>query len=111
MSQFNTEKYQILATIKSVLQSNYNEQIKDIILFGSQANLPHDNLSDYDILIVLKNDYDWKFNRKLTDILFDLEIKYNILIDKHVISINELNNSIKGAEPIYQNALKNGVYL
>jgi len=39
----------------------------------------------------------------------DIDLKYNILLDVHLISVRELN-TIRGKQPVYINALKYGIY-
>lgn len=39
----------------------------------------------------------------------DVDIAYDILIDVHLLSMDELNTK-RGRQPIFVNALKNGIY-
>ncbi len=103
-------KLQILQALKLLLVQHFGDKIKEVILFGSQAKGTANKFSDYDVLVILTGDYDWKLRDQITDIMYDLELKYDILFDKHLISVCEINNSLRGAEPIYVNAIKNGVY-
>ncbi len=107
----DTEKnLSILKSLKLLLTNHFGTNIQDVILFGSQIKGTSTKFSDYDILIILKNDYDWKFQEKITDVVYDMELDYDILFDKHLVSLNEMKNSLKGAEPIYKNAIKYGLY-
>ncbi|MCL5028770.1 MAG: nucleotidyltransferase domain-containing protein [Bacteroidetes bacterium] len=102
-------KLQILNDLKHHLQKNFKGTIKDVILFGSQAtgNIKMD--SDFDILIVLEEDYTGRDENTILDLCFDIDLKYNIVIDAHLISSSEIK-SLRGKQPIYYNALNNGVY-
>ena len=104
------DKLTILRELKRLLQEHFHDDIKDVILFGSQAAGTAHEDSDYDVLIVLNRAYDWKFRDKVSEVIYDLELKYDILFDTHLISIDELENSLRGAQPIFRNALKRGVY-
>jgi predicted nucleotidyltransferase len=104
------EKLSLIRTLKTLLKKHLGNNIKEVILFGSQVNGTSHNYSDYDVLIVLNSDYDWKYRDKITDIVYDMELDYDILIDKHLLSLNEIKYSLKGKEPIYKNAIKNGLY-
>ena len=107
----DTEKnLSIIKSLKLLLTNHFGTNIQDVILFGSHIKGTATKFSDYDILIILKNDYDWKFQEKLTDVVYDMELDYDILFDKHLVSVNEMKNSLKGAEPIYKNAIKYGLY-
>lgn len=89
---------------------SFPEKIQDVILFGSQINENSNNFSDYDVLIVLKSDYDWQFRKKIIHLIYELEVELDILFDVHLISENEIDNTLKGAEPIYVNGIKDWVY-
>lgn len=99
----------ILKDLKGYLQKGYTDSVKDIILFGSQAYGNPTEISDYDILIVLKNDYTAKDENKIFDLCYDINLKYNIIIDAHLISERELE-TIKGKQPIFTKAIKSGIY-
>ena len=80
------------------------------ILFGSQAPGKSTEYSDYDIFILLSHDYDWKYQNLLFDKAFDVGLKYDVLFDLHLLSLNERNNALKGKEPIFINALAKGIH-
>ena len=104
------ERQKLIRNLKVVLRSYFGNNIQDVILFGSQANNTATEFSDYDILIILKEHYDWKYRKKINHTIYDLEIKDDVIFDMHLLSLYELNNTLKGAEPIYKKALKQGVY-
>ena len=104
------ENIKLIRTLKILLQSNFGNNIKDVILFDPRATGTASDGSDYDILIILNNNYDWKYRDRMTDIIYDMELQYDVLFDKHLLSSHEIKNSIKGAEPIYKNAIKQGIY-
>jgi predicted nucleotidyltransferase len=100
----------ILKTVKIVLQQRFGSIIQDVILFGSQAMGTAHEDSDYDVLIVLNKPYDWQFRDQVIDAIYDLELQYDILIDTFLISTHELRHTLRGAQPLFVNALKHGVY-
>ena len=104
------ENIKLIQSLKILLQNNFGNNIKDVILFGSQAKGTASEKSDYDILIILNDTYDWKYRDQMTDVIYDMELKYDILFDKHLLTLHEIKHGIKGAEPIYQNAIKQGIY-
>ena len=99
----------ILGELKKLLIDRFGEDLVHVILFGSQINGRSHQYSDYDILIILKDNFDWKVKREISDICTDIDIKHDLIIDFHVLSVEELN-SLRGRQPIFQNALSNGVY-
>lgn len=104
-----TDKHQILIDLKGRLQELSSVSINNIVLFGSQANDNANEFSDFDILILLTNDYTQKDEELILDICYEMDLKYDILIDVHLLSIKEINSK-RGKQPIFVNALKNGVF-
>lgn len=104
-----TNKINILKNLKKHLQSSYELSVKDVILFGSQAFGKTNENSDYDILVVLRNDYTSKDENLIFDLCYDISLKHNIIIDTHIISEKELQ-SLKGKQPIFTKAIKSGIY-
>lgn len=103
------DRLTILRDLKKYLQIGLNDSVKDIILFGSQSSGNTTDSSDYDILIVLERDYDARVENKVYDLCYDIDLKYNIIIDAHLISRRELK-TLKGKQPIYTKAIKTGLY-
>jgi predicted nucleotidyltransferase len=56
-----TDKLIILRDLKNHLQKGFQNSVKDIVLFGSQATGKPTENSDYDVLIVLNRDYGARF--------------------------------------------------
>lgn len=103
------DKLTILKELKNCLQKGYKNSVKDIILFGSQAYGKPNEDSDYDVLIVLEKDYTARDENQIFDLCYDINLKYNIIIDAHLISERELG-TIKGKQPIFTKAIKSGIY-
>lgn len=100
---------EILADLKQHLQKYYSESVKDVVLFGSRSRSDAKKYSDFDVLIIIDGDYTGKDENKIFDLCFDINIKYNILLDVHILSEKEVA-SIRGRQPIFNNALKSGLY-
>ena len=104
------DKNKIMYDLKQELVKHLGDGLKSVILFGSHAWGSPSVSSDYDILIVLKNVYDWKTERLISNICYAIDLKYDVLTDTHILSDYELHHTIKGADPIFVNALKKGLY-
>jgi len=102
-------KIEIIQQLKKVLKSKYGDRIKDVVLFGSQASGTAALHSDYDILIITQEKPDWRFEREISNICYGIELEHDIFIDTLIISELELEK-IRGKQPIYQNALRMGIY-
>ena len=105
------EKYLILQELKTLLQSHLQNNLKEIVLFGSQvdAQKPLKD-SDYDILILLNQSVDWKTQRLISDLCYEIELKHSISIDTHILSLEDLD-TLRGKQPIFQNALAKGLHV
>ena len=100
----------IIRDLKSLLINKLGNDIRDVILYGSQIQGANDQGSDYDVLIVLNRKYDWPQRRIIRDLCYEISLKYDIIIDSKIISIQELKSSPAGNHPLYLNALNQGVY-
>jgi predicted nucleotidyltransferase len=99
----------ILKDLKNHLTDKLSESVKDVILFGSQATGKSTEYSDYDILIILENDYSGEDENRILDLCYDINLKYDIILDVHILSKSELN-SIRGRQAVFSKAIKSGIY-
>lgn len=100
----------IAKEIKQRLLQNFGDEINKVVLFGSQSRGTAADDSDYDILVVLEHEYDWRTRRQISHSCYDVDLEYDVLTDVKVISIDELH-SAKGRQPFVINALKEGIAL
>ncbi len=100
----------LLSDYKNALSKSLGDRLEKVILFGSHVEGKPSEYSDYDILIIVKSNPDWKIKDKITDICYDIGLKYNILTDAFILSKSEIN-SLRGRQPIFQNALERGLTL
>jgi len=100
----------IIKDLKSLLVTKLGKDILDVILYGSQIKNTYDQESDYDVLIVLNRKYNWAQRRIIRDLCYEISLKYDIIIDSKIISLEELENSPTGNNPLYLDALNQGVY-
>ena len=103
-------KIDILRELKDKLNKNLKNTIKEVILFGSQASNSAHKYSDYDILIIVNTDLTPQVKEHIISLCYDIDLKYNILTDTHILSVKELD-SLKGKQPIFTNAMKNGIHV
>lgn len=100
---------QIADELKKILSEKLENNLKEVILFGSQAYGNANDDSDYDFLIILEEVPDWKLKRKISELCYQLDLKYDTFIDVHILGKDEIN-SLRGKQPIFQTALKKGIY-
>ncbi len=99
----------ILNEYKNAINNRWGNMVNDIVLFGSQQRGDANTLSDYDILIIVNTHCDWKLKNEIADICYVIDLKHNIVSDTHILSLNELN-TLRGKQPIFINALTNGLH-
>jgi len=103
-------KIQILNDLKNNLSIKLKDNLKDVILFGSQLYENENDDSDYDILIITKNKPDWKLEREISDICYEIDLRYGIITDTHILSDYEMDLP-RGKQPIFYNAINQGYYV
>ena len=104
------KKHKILLDLKEHLAGHLHEDLRDVVLFGSQQDNKGAEDSDFDILIVTGKKADWQVQRAISDICYDIELKYNIIIDSHILSEEEFDTP-RGKQPIFVNALAKGIHI
>jgi predicted nucleotidyltransferase len=105
-----THQHQILIALKRELAGNNENQIIDIILFGSQAKGKAAAGSDYDVLIIPKQKTTWMQRRAIGDVCAEISIENDILIDYKIISEIEIEQEPIGCHPLIVDALKYGIH-
>lgn len=96
--------------LKQLLMTTFPDDVKRVILFGSRTKGTAQEYSDYDVLVILKHPYDWRFKNKIYDTTWENDFKYDIFTDVKLISTDELH-TLKGKLPFIQHALEEGVRL
>jgi predicted nucleotidyltransferase len=93
--------------LKKLLLEKYPDYIEKIIIFGSRVEDKENEFSDYDILVILKKQYDWQLEKEMKLTTYDINIDYDIITDINLINTEEING-IKGSLPFIKEALING---
>ncbi len=105
----NTNKNKILQDFSQLLRLRFSDDLKDLVLFGSRINGRAKKDSDYDFLVILKQKADWKTEREISDLSYEIELKYNIITDTHILAESELT-TLRGKQPIFMNAIAKGIH-
>lgn len=103
-----TKEREAIAKYKEILINKYQDQIKEIFLYGSKAREDSRQDSDIDLLIVLAN-YNWKLGDKIRRIGYELdeEIEYKFSII--VLAEQKFENLKKEKYQFAQNIMKDGI--
>ena len=105
----HAKKEIILRDFSQLLRQHLSENLKDLVLFGSRITGKAKKDSDYDFLVILKQKADWKTEREISDLSFEIELKYNIVTDTHILGESELT-TLRGKQPIFVNAIERGLH-
>jgi predicted nucleotidyltransferase len=101
----NTE---LLTTLKAALDSAFPSIVEKIILFGSHVDGTATDDSDWDILLVLAQEYDWRLKKNLRSTCYEVALNLNLVLDTKVIALHELDTA-RGSVMYIQDALQEGI--
>ncbi|HEY0087712.1 MAG TPA: nucleotidyltransferase domain-containing protein [Candidatus Lokiarchaeia archaeon] len=84
----NLSKIQpIIREIKEALTKLYGQRLKEVILYGSYARGEERDESDIDLAVILKGEVIlYKEINRIIDVIYDINLKYNILVSVRPIS-------------------------
>lgn len=63
-----------------------------IYLFGSRSKDLQQRGSDYDMAIILKTTVSQTIKDSIRSIIYDIMLKYDVVIDSHIYSEKDINN-------------------
>lgn len=95
----------IVSELKENISNKY--KLHEIRLFGSTARGDRTLGSDIDVFVCLKK-VDREIEEDLFDTAYELELKYDCVIDLFVFDEN-IHQGVNAQLPIYQNILKEGI--
>ena len=98
---------QALDRLKEVLTRDFG--LVRLILYGSKARGDSDRESDIDVLVVLKDEFDWRAKQAVYDVCFDIGLEYDVLLQPIVYSLARYHSPLIRATPFLQNVEKEGI--
>jgi uncharacterized protein len=94
---------------KQLLQNHYGPQFQGLILYGSMARREANRSSDIDLLVLLREPFDYfQELRAIVDLLDPVQMECEQLISAKPAAINEFES---GVLQLYRNAKQEGVTL
>ncbi len=101
----------LIKHLKEELKRTLGESLENVILFGSRAERKAHNESDFDVLIILNIECDKNCRDIILDVIYNIELEHGIFIDFKIISTFELEKTLRGKQPLFIDAVKNGLYV
>ena len=83
--------------------------VKEVILFGSKARGDDDPESDIDLLLLTTRPIHWKERHSIVEALFDIEMKYDVVISIIVNSVNDWQTGHSSLLPIHEEITQEGI--
>lgn len=98
---------ELLAKFNNEMKSIFKEKLVETILFGSFVNGYPDDGSDIDLMVLVdmqEEEIDKYFN-KITEIITDLDIEYNVFLAPIIQNYSDYEN-LKDVLPFFKNVQK-----
>ena len=93
--------------IKEFIKKIKNDVIS-VVLFGSYAKNEHDENSDIDFIVIIKND---ETRKKIEQIQLSFLLKYGVIISPIILTKRELKKNFKMEMPLFYGMLTGYVIL
>ncbi|MCX6843002.1 MAG: nucleotidyltransferase domain-containing protein [candidate division WOR-3 bacterium] len=93
--------------LKEVLTRDFG--LVTLILYGSKARGDSHRESDIDVLVVLRDDFDWRTKHAIYDVCFDINLEHDVLLQPIIYSQVRYDDPLTRATSLYQNVLEEGV--
>ena len=97
----------ILEQCKRIMENHYGAKYAGLVVYGSKARNDMDPESDIDILVLIKEPFDYfEELRKITDLLYPTQLISDQLISAKPAGLEEFE---MGTLQLYRNAKREGV--
>ena len=83
--------------------------VKEVVLFGSKARGDDDEESDIDLLILTSQPVSWNERKAINNALFEIQMKYDIIISALITTVTEWNEGPFSVLPIHGEISNHGV--
>ena len=99
----------ILDQVVAALHGHYGERLSRVVLFGSRARRDHEPDSDYDVLVVLKGEFDQPVEREaLQDLVYPIDCQHWVVVYCHPVTERHF---MEKNSPLLMKVRKEGVPL
>ena len=102
------ERQAIKIAVK-MLKSHF--PVSNVILFGSKVRGEDDEHSDIDFLLVTSRALNWKEEKAVVELLFDIGIEYDVIFSPLFASSDEWDGWIFVQFPVYEEIRRDGAII
>ncbi|MBU0560463.1 MAG: hypothetical protein KKD86_15640 [Bacteroidetes bacterium] len=104
----NKKDKELIIDLKILLNTKFNNIVETIFCYGSRITKNIIN-TDFDILIITKEEVDWQLEEKMQSEIIRYGIEHDIVFDGHIYSADKFSkyNYI----PYLNNAISQGIAL
>ncbi len=97
-----------LKELVTTLRARYPE-LREIKVFGSKIRGDFDKESDIDVFLVFDREVDREFEKGLSESVFEINLKYNVLLSVLAYSTERLKEKRIRALPFIEYVMREGV--
>jgi len=83
--------------------------VRDVILFGSKVRGESSKDSDIDLLLLTTQPIHWKERHTIVDALFEVEMRYDVVINIVVNTVRDWHEGMCTVLPIHEEINREGV--
>ena len=83
--------------------------VERVVLYGSKANGTDTPESDIDLLLITRSRLSWRERDAITEALFDIQLKHEVVISTLVVSYEEWVEGLYSVLPIHHEIERDGV--
>ena len=102
------ERKAILAAVRAI---KTQFPIQRVILFGSKARGNSDEHSDIDLVLISLRPLDWREEKAIVDILFDIGMEQDVIFSPFFVDLDDWQGGILREFPIYQEIVSEGAVI
>ncbi len=97
------------AIIEAIRLLKQHYPVERVILYGSKARGTDDPESDIDLLVLTSRELTWNERNAITDKLYDVQLRYGVVISTLVVSAREWSEGRYAVLPIHDEVERYGV--
>lgn len=94
--------------LKKRLEERFGPGLVRFVVFGSYARGDNTPDSDIDVMVSLAGEMNAQIQVEIWDIALDIDVEYDVVLDVHVFSEHEIQNTLMGATPLMETVLSEG---